>query len=365
MGRLVTSQRTDPMPIETVQDLHEHLRLALRIELATVPPYLYAMYSIADPISESALLIRSIVTEEMLHAALVANILVAVGGDPDFDNEDLLAIYPIDLPHHTPPLELGLRPCSPQLIREVFMALEQPEVHDASTDPDQFLTLGQFYHALEKGLARLDSATDLFASPRHSWQMADPSFYSAVEFDADDSGGLMEVRDLESAQEAIEVIVHQGEGVSSDHWADPEHRELTHYFKLLQIAEEQSPIGLVRNLAENPSTNDYPESLRRVSDLFNASYRYLFSILADLYSPDDEKRHHVGRLYLMMGSVMSLIARYLTEQPIGGGRFAGPTFELHRFAAQPEEELVALADKVATEHERLVPAYQAIRSIVG
>ncbi len=29
------------MPIETTQDLHDHLELAISIELATVPPYLY------------------------------------------------------------------------------------------------------------------------------------------------------------------------------------------------------------------------------------------------------------------------------------------------------------------------------------
>lgn len=40
------------MPIETTQDLHDHLELAISIELATVPPYLYAMYSIDDLDSE-------------------------------------------------------------------------------------------------------------------------------------------------------------------------------------------------------------------------------------------------------------------------------------------------------------------------
>jgi len=355
--------RTSTMPIENIQDLHEHLRLALRIELATVPPYLYAMYSIADPGSDSALLIRSIVTEEMLHAALVANILLAVGGEPDFDNDDLITVYPISLPHHTPPLVLGLRPCSPQLIREVFMALEQPEVEGRSTDPDQFLTLGQFYHALEHGLAHLDSSMDLFADPQRPSQLSDPSFYTAVEFDDDDSGGLLEVVDLESATAAIEVIVHQGEGVRSEHWADPEHRELTHYYKLLQIAEEQSPIGLVRNLAEDPVTADYPGNLRSVSNLFNASYRYLFRILANLYLPHDEKGSHVGSLYLMMGSVMSPLARYLTEQPIGGGRFAGPTFELYRFLSRPEQELAGLAELAVAEHPDLAPTLRAIRSL--
>ena len=59
------------MPIQTVPDLREHLELAIRVELSTIPLYLYAMYSIEEQTSEAALLIRSIVTEEMLHAVLV------------------------------------------------------------------------------------------------------------------------------------------------------------------------------------------------------------------------------------------------------------------------------------------------------
>ena len=42
------------MPIDTAEELQEHLHLALEIELATIPPYLYAMYSIEDQKSEAA-----------------------------------------------------------------------------------------------------------------------------------------------------------------------------------------------------------------------------------------------------------------------------------------------------------------------
>lgn len=56
------------MPIDTVDDLREHLLVAIEVELSTIPPYLYAMYSIEDQSSEAALLIRSVVVEEMLHA---------------------------------------------------------------------------------------------------------------------------------------------------------------------------------------------------------------------------------------------------------------------------------------------------------
>ena len=151
------------MPIDTVEDLREHLELAIRIELSTIPPYLYAQYSIEDQTSEPALLIRSIVVEEMLHAALATNLLLAVGGSPAFAGTKYMPSYPMELPHHRPPLTLDLAPASDHLIEGVLMRIEQPEVHGAPAQPDEFETLGQFYHALEIGLEGLAGTAELFA----------------------------------------------------------------------------------------------------------------------------------------------------------------------------------------------------------
>ena len=54
-------------PIQSLQELGDHLQLALGIELSTIPPYLCALYSISDPASEASRLIRGVVIEEMLH----------------------------------------------------------------------------------------------------------------------------------------------------------------------------------------------------------------------------------------------------------------------------------------------------------
>jgi len=83
-------------------DLHEHLEWAMAIELLTIPPYLYALYSIKDRDAVSAKLIRSIVAEEMLHLALAANVLLAVGGNPRFYDSNFAPSYPLRIPHHTP-----------------------------------------------------------------------------------------------------------------------------------------------------------------------------------------------------------------------------------------------------------------------
>ncbi len=352
------------MPIESPQDLREHIELAIKVELATIPPYLFAMYSIEDRDSEPALLIRSIVAEEMLHAALASNLLLAVGGRPRFDTTALMTTYPGLLPHHVPPLELRLAPLSQTLIRDVFMKIEQPEDHDAPAQPDVFESLGQFYHALELGIADLSERFDLFGDPQTSSQLSDPAFYAPVAFDADDSGGLLLIDSPESAEAAIEVIVHQGEGLSTERWADPGHQELTHYAKLLQIASGVSPLGNVLAVRPDQRTAELPEVLQPVSNVFNASYRYLFFVLADLFGPLEDKGRTVDRLYQLMVDVMSELAHFLVRQPIGGGEFAGPTFEIFEFDSEDRKgELAGLAGRVVELHPDLGHVAETIASL--
>jgi hypothetical protein len=347
------------MPIDTVDDLREHLELAITVELSTIPPYLYAMYSLADPRSEAALLIRSIVAEEMLHAALCANILLAVGGRPRFDEDVHLSRYPCSLPHHEPPLHLALMPLTPAVLRDVFLRIEQPEVHGAPAEADAYETLGQFYHAVEKGLDALSAGGDLFANPQRERQLADPAFYAAVEDDDDDSGGLLLVDDRDSAYRAIEVIVHQGEGLSESRWADDSRRELTHYYKLLSILDGTSPIGEVLPVPTDPRTTDYPVALQPVSHLFNGTYRFVALLLDELYSPVTDKSALVGELYRMMTQVMGPLARWLVRQPVPGG-VAAPTFEIVDVPRPARQYLATAAAEVAATHPELRPVHEAL-----
>lgn len=353
------------MPIATPEDLRSHIELAIQIELSTIPPYLFAMYSIENEASEAALLIRSIVAEEMLHAALATNLLLAVGGRPDFGSTRYVPTYPAELPHHKPPLTLGLEPCSLELIQRVFMRIEQPEIHGAPAQPDEFETLGQFYHALELGLRELSASADLFADPQVEAQMSDPSFYRPVQFDAEDSGGLMLIDDLDSAIEAIEVIIHQGEGLSDERWADPAHQELTHYYKLERIVEGISTIGPVRPLRKNPRSDSYPEDLRAVSDLFNGAYRYLYFVMGEMFSPIPEQGSHVGRLYRLMAGVLSPIARYLVTQPLDGD-YAAPTFEIYELdSSNPGTHLTQLADRAVASRPEIETIAETVKATVS
>jgi hypothetical protein len=352
------------MPIETPEELRLHIELAIRVEVSTIPPYLFAMYSIEDQSSDAALLIRSIVAEEMLHLALATNLLLAVGGTPSFGDRTYVPNYPMDLSHHRPPLRLDLAACSDEVIHEMFMRIEQPEVHGSPPEPDEFETLGQFYHALEIGLHDVNQRFDVFADPQTDAQMSNPSYYQPVTFDVEGSGGLMLVIDLDSAVDAIEIIIHQGEGLSDDRWADPDHQELTHYHKLARIHEGHASLGSVRPLRRNPVTADYPEPVAVVSDLFNALYRGLFLILGQIFSAEADQGRSVGLLYLVMGDLMSRTARFLVDQDLGDGTFAAPTFEYYEFARSPAiDEIRSLADRAAHQFPEMLSVHDAIEGL--
>ncbi|RFC69762.1 ferritin-like protein [Streptomyces sp. AcE210] len=110
-------------------ELHSLLRTALALEHATIPPYLTAMYSLKGGKNrEVGGIIRSVVMQEMLHLALIGNIMNAVGATPRFDDPKLVPVYPGRLPGGVmPDLEVSLGACSIERVREVFMGIELPE----------------------------------------------------------------------------------------------------------------------------------------------------------------------------------------------------------------------------------------------
>ena len=346
--------------IETIEDLRSHIELATRVELSTIPPYLYAMYSIEDQQSEAARLIASVVVEEMLHVALTTNLLLAVGGEPYF-GYDVIPTYPSLLAHHQPDLLLELKRCTPELIEGTFMEIEKPRAPGAIPEDDNFETLGQFYAALESALDSLDTGSRLFAHHQPERQLADRSWYGPVSFDAEDSGGLMLISDRPSANEALEIIIHQGEGVTDSRWADPAHQELTHFYKFQQLADGTTPIGRTWPTLDNPRTADFPQTLRGVSDLFNALYGLVFVTMGEVFSGPQEQAVAMGRLYSLMSHCLAPTARYLVQQPVTPESTAGPTFEVYRFETDPYVETATLAAAVSRNH----PVLEAVASRVS
>jgi len=357
------------MAIDTRESLQEHLQWAIQVELSTIPTYLYAMYSIEDRDSDPYKLIRSVVVEEMLHAALAANLTVAVGGQPRFYDEDVMPSYPMDLPHHEPPLRMNLERCTTEFVERVCLPIEHPKPVDAIPEDDDYETIGQFYLAIERVIERLDEEGTLFERPRVERQMMNPRYYAPVEYDEEDSGGLHPVDDVDSARRAIETVVHQGEGLRDEHWADPGHHEMTHYYKFEKIADGTYPLGEVRPVLENPTTEDFSPELRPVSELFDAAYSYMYVLMDEVYATTDRevKDRLVNDLYTVMSGMLSPLARYLTSRPTtdGGEERAGPTFEFYRFedTSSPVAQIRELTTTVAKSHGELSPLNGVVESL--
>src|SRR3954451_9278995 len=202
-----------PLPIATLDELREHLQWAIELEHTTLPPYLCALYSLDPQRNRAAAeVVESIFIEEMLHLTLAANLLNAVGGHPVLDSPRLLPAYPTTLPHADRSFDVELLPFGPQAI-ELLLRIEQPSVREAAPESEGYETIGQFYAAIRGGLV------DLCA--RHGEGVVfsgDPDRQATPTVPYGGAGRIIAVEGLDSALQALDEIVEQGEGA--------EHREV-------------------------------------------------------------------------------------------------------------------------------------------
>jgi Ferritin-like len=214
--------------LATVQDAQALLQTAIGVEFGTLPPYLYALYSIRPGTNpESVQRIKSVALQEMIHMCLACNILNALGGNPLLNPPTYPGPLPGDIGPDGQPLTIHLYPFSVRAMQQA-MDIEQPE------DPPDFpvkalleaepagkaVTIGQFYDALDKFLATLP-ASDWIARRN---QITDNEFFA---------GQLFPVNGYPDAHQAIVDIVSEGEG-SKDEPLDFQH-EVAHYYRFGEI----------------------------------------------------------------------------------------------------------------------------------
>jgi hypothetical protein len=350
-------------PIKDYETLVTHLQQAAQVEMSTIPMYLFAAYSIQtkghnqwQPGISAFRTIVAIAIEEMLHLCLVRNLLLALGaGDRiTFDDRNFIPPYPSKMLHRVPDLELHLKPCSPELMRDIFCPLELPAKQDAPPQPNQYQTLGQFYKAIEKGLLRVDAVEG-----KELWKYAEESVdwqYERAYWNRDGGGEPIAITDLPSALEALKTVVEQGEGVDPGKATvpiDPVNPtpgldELSHYARFMRIQEGIEPIGKVRDVLTDPKTAGFEEPALRLANLFNAAYCYTLAMLDKLYNlpatfttDKPSPRYLLERTFVSaMSGLLYPIADLLMQTPAtkaqkdGTVSLAGPTFEYYDFPSE-------------------------------
>lgn len=238
--------------IDSVKELHNYLHAALQLEHATIPPYLTALYSI-HPVTngDASRIIRVVVVEEMLHLTLVANVLNAVGGEPDLTVPGFVPTYPAYLPDAETDFQVSLRPFSRSAI-DTFMQIERPAsgegddlalvarsrpagallppVSDDVGTELHFYSIGEFYEEISRGLRALHGE---MAARGESLFVGDPARQVTPEFYYSGGGEVIPVVDLESACAAVRLIGEQGEGLGGGIY--DEESELSHYYRFEQL----------------------------------------------------------------------------------------------------------------------------------
>ncbi len=290
---------------EVLAELHQYLQVAVEVELATIPIYLYTYYSIQrdkesgegiDPAqayaNKAGGVIMSVAVEEMLHMSLSANVMHAMGFEPQLYGKAPKS-YPAKLPFHNPkgpkgpkgqkgpkrgdkiPLaRLGFE----QLWR--FLEIEYPEQKDATPQSKNWDTIGQLYSYVRclihtKFLSDADFQQGAQAkaiqpynyspnnvdtvyptgkfdpwkpappSPPPHWADGYPGASGAAVYPSspDSHAGETELLTIASRNDAllaIDTICDQGEGnpvpgIGPLPTDDPSKHELSHYYKFLTL----------------------------------------------------------------------------------------------------------------------------------
>ncbi|XP_078572679.1 uncharacterized protein LOC144859687 [Branchiostoma floridae x Branchiostoma japonicum] len=248
-----------------IEELKQNLQIALQLELATIPPYLSALFSIKDGYNkEVAALIKSVVVEEMKHMTLVSNILNAIGGTPVLNTPSAVSSYPAPLPGGANPgLVVTLAKCSLNQIRTVFQGIERPNCEMADSEVVRQLRLLKDClddENIQNSNCNLTNISDkcketttrpqtigaiyiqLILCPMVSLHEADQLLFLTVDETKQintqkwfGDNLLTEVKDIGTALAAIVHITSEGEGSDPCDPFDKEESELSHFFKFAEV----------------------------------------------------------------------------------------------------------------------------------
>jgi CDGSH-type Zn-finger protein/uncharacterized Fe-S cluster protein YjdI len=359
---------------------------AAELEHGLMCCYLYAAFSIGrrcerrHPPHQAAAIARwraelvDIARDEMVHLALVSNLLNALGAAPHLTRPN----FPVGAGLHPAGVVVSLAPFSLATMQH-FVFLERPDdvieregsgfahrsyerrVRSGRLVPSgqDYATLGDLYRWIRDGFAYLVEtlgAARVFAG--------DPR----LQVDTGIVGltGVTEVVDLESAWRAIDTIVTQGEGAPRC----PGHSHYSRFSairnELQQITAEDPTFAPAAHVARNPvmrpppTTDDLTwidaEPAASVLDVANAIYAFTLRSLGVLHSPvalAGDARPLAVEAAITGMRVLTPIAELLTELP--GSTFdpavrAGMTFTMSRSLhplPEPRAALRALHEGIA------------------
>lgn len=210
--------------------IKQQLQLAIELEFSTVPLYLSSMLSLEVQNYTVYNVLRSVVMEEMVHMAIAANILAAIGGAPQIKN--IKIPYPVQgLPSGAEPdLHVGLAALSkPQL--KNFMRIETPAFLLSGMDrPETYPTIAVFYSEIREAIKHNRKAVSTaVATGGLAYQVGDDIGFKTIDQNDPNPVGTI--------LKAIDEILEQGEGAGAENLVTSREYEYeeSHYARFAEV----------------------------------------------------------------------------------------------------------------------------------
>jgi hypothetical protein len=330
-------------PLETIEDACERLQTAIELEFSTLPPYLYAKFSILPGSNDRAASnLGDIVGQEMIHMCLACNIMNALGGNPALVTPGSKPPFPPVFPTTLPgdigppdgqPIKVNLLKFSDCAFQQ-GMAIEAPVkpillAADGGAGDDGTETIGQFYAKLDEFLWNLPESA--WQPGRH--QIDDSQFFA---------GQLYPIDNRDDARRAISQIVSEGEG-SSESPLDFQN-EVSHYYRFKEmhlkqvLTKSEKPPGYqwgpepfpidtdaVYPAIDNPTQHDFSQdsaAAQAAQAACNLAYSRLIDALQRAVTGEEGQLGAAVRAMFDLGKT----ARIALTTPLSGGGVAGPSF---------------------------------------
>ncbi len=358
--------RPEAIVIEDREELILMLSEAASLEHMVMCGYLYAAFSLKregmgldseelEMVGRWDSTITNVAIQEMLHLALVNNLLTSVGTAPNL----LRPNFPVRSRYFST-IQMALLPFGEEALRH-FLFLERPDsmnIRDAASlkrrlegsgvhnhadllpSGQDYSTIGDLYRGIEAGFGRL---TEKYGEK----QLFIGSMKSQATRESFGWKELVTVHDLKSANEALNTIIVEGEGARGD-W------KKAHFGRFLDVHDEHrramsakpdfepaNPVipAYVRqhtDITESVAIISNPLTLK-TAELFNSAYGTSLMILSRFFIHVDSPQKELGTLadaaVKLMSQVIRPLGELMTTLPVGPdypGKTAGPAFEVLR-----------------------------------
>ncbi|MBD0673538.1 ferritin-like protein [Streptomyces sp. CBMA156] len=340
---------------DDIKKLHEMLQGACLVEFSTIPAYLTGWWSIKDRRSTAAKLLRELVTVEMRHLSIAANVLIATGGEPDIHAvaaldypRSFVAPGPLTihlLPFGKPFLNMGMTiespgdatPCVPKEDAEVMLA-QSPEYDPQPPTLITFgakETIGEFYRSLMK---HLDACVAQYGEnkvfPKGGRVERQYAYFGQ---------DRITVQSRDEADALMQDIIWEGEGDGGG--ILDSNRDLSHFFTFHELSVGRfykpddkpcQPTGDTFPVPEGDGVVDtlpdpkvaayakYPAAVKAAGEFTDLYGQMITDLDAGFKGNPDLVDRAVGRMRQLLARADAVLDCELTDRQ----KYAAPTFEL-------------------------------------